>query len=509
MRDVLNTAGRWARALLVALLAMQLAWGPVWAEAVKPKTPSNGLNLTVKICGKDAPCFKSVAERQQWGRDHGCQFLEDICKDPDGRNRAEQAAPAKAGWLSDIWNGLKDQLHFAWDFVKGFWEGVKRQISDLADLIINPAEVAKGLIELGKALINDPAGTIKAVGQLLAQGVVDDLNRATKCGAWDLGNVLGQNISPAVMLKVATKLSKYAGDLSRAVGETKKELGCASFVADTPVWGVRGTMAIQGIRIGQTVASRDDRLWSETPQKVTNVFGRVAPSYREIRTEFETYRLTDEHPVWVQGQGWTEAKNLTDDDVVATKTGDVRVRENIAIAEPVRVFNFSVDKTPSYFVGHDGLWVHNAKCDLPIPYKAPISPSGYKLGASDGGLGTWRNIGREDNQNFQYEKQITGAPSNIEYQVNGINFDGYDPNRRVLIDAKNYSENNAIVKGGPQFLINKELAQAKDQVIAAKGMKIEWHVANKKAADNLNDLFFKDETLSGKITAIFSPNISS
>lgn len=120
--------------------------------------------------------------------------------------------------------------------------------------------------------------------------------------------MLGEHISPAVMLKVAGKLSRYAGDLARAVRDTQKEFGCASFVAGTPVWGEHGLLAIQQLRIGNSVLSRDDRRWSDHPQAVTQRFTRIAPGYREIVTEFETYRLTDEHPVWCRAKAGPKPK---------------------------------------------------------------------------------------------------------------------------------------------------------------------------------------------------------
>jgi hypothetical protein len=310
--------------------------------------------------------------------------LEDICQEPGWRfDRGGQAkgkvakppAESDSGVFGTLWSSVKEAaqsvasgLEFAWSFTKGFWEGVKQQVSDLANLITNPLEVADGLIELGKAFVTDPAGTIKLLGEMLGEEVINNIQRATMCGAWDLGKVLGENISPAVMLKVAGKLSKYAGDLSRAVRDTKKELGCASFVAGTPVLGESGPIAIQNVSVGDRVLSRNDKHWSDTAQRVTNTFNRQAPAYRQLSTEFETYLLTDEHPVWVQGKGWTEAKDLTDDDVIVTLKGDVRVRSNAAVDKPIRVYNFSVANTPSYFVGSDGLWVHNAKCNIPSRY---------------------------------------------------------------------------------------------------------------------------------------------
>jgi hypothetical protein len=112
------------------------------------------------------------------------------------------------------------------------------------------------------------------------------------------------------------------------------------------------------------VQSRHEKLYTDSEQRVTQTFGRIAPSYRALKTEQETLYLTDEHPLWVQGKGWTEAKEVQVDDVIAAKDDDLLVLQNTPIDQPVQVYNFSVNKTASYFVGESGLWAHNAKCDI-------------------------------------------------------------------------------------------------------------------------------------------------
>ncbi len=68
--------------------------------------------------------------------------------------------------------------------------------------------------------------------------------------------------------------------------------------------------------------------------------------------------------MWKQGKGWTEVKDLTVDDVVASADGDVLILDNKKVDEPIRVYNFSVANTPSYFAGQSKLWVHNAPCEF-------------------------------------------------------------------------------------------------------------------------------------------------
>jgi hypothetical protein len=310
---------------------------------------------------KSVQCFSSVQARQSYAKANSCYFLEDVC-DSEGSKGEKQGA-----WAA------------AQSFAEGLWDGLGDQIGELLEMLGSPIETAQAVYQLAKAFYDDPAGTAKALASLAGEGINQLVIQATQCGAYDLGKVIGQNVSPVVALKVGVRLARYGGKIDDAVRATKLEVGCASFVAGTPVWldqgsGVQASIVpIERIAIGQSVLSRNDQLWSDQSQRVENTFGRTAPGYWELQTEHERYQLTEEHPVWVQGKGWTEAKEVREDDVLATALGDTLVRGNTPVDQSIQVYNFSVAKTPSYFVGERGLWVHNAKCNLP-----PISPADIK-----------------------------------------------------------------------------------------------------------------------------------
>lgn len=500
----------WLLLLSLAMTQLNIAWAQQSSAPASGST-SSSLSITWKICEPPPLCFRSAEDRKKWAADNKCQFLEDVCDKASSSADNKGAMPEDQSFWGQLWDNVATGLKYGYEFGKGLFEGLKSQVADLIELISNPLEVVQGLIELGKAFYNDPKGTLKILGELLGQEASDTVARATQCGAYDLGKVIGSYVSPAVALKLASKLTKYGGKLADAVKATKADLGCASFVAGTPVLTPQGMQAIERIGKESWVHSRDDEHWSDAPQAVQEIFTRVAPSYRVLRTERETFQLTDEHPLWVQGKGWTKALEVTDEDVLASLTGDVLVKSNELIQKPIKVYNFSVAKTPNYFVGNSGLWAHNAKCALPMPYKAPKSPSGYKVGASDGGNGKFVEINRPDSPAFQYEKQVTGNPKNIEYEVSGKKFDGYDSSRKVLLDAKDYTKDNPIVTGQPPFLAEKfradALVDAKDQVAKAGGTKVEWHVSSKEAAAELEKLFTSDPSLKGNISVLWTPDI--
>lgn len=501
---------------LLCFLIFWMTLAPVLSAHAQQSTPGTGLGVK-KLCQANQ-CFANQAEKDKFAKEKNCQFLEDVCSKKPATDDNKGMQPGDDSIWGKATNFVKNSgLVYGYEFVKGIVIGIKDQITDLMDFVMNLDGVMGGLYELGKAFYNDPKGTIALLGQMLGQEMADTLTKATQCGAYDLGHVIGSYISPALVLKVATKLTKYSGKLGDAVKAIQKDLGCASFVAGTPVWTLEGAVPIESIQRGQLVWSRNEGSFSDRPQPVTEVFGRVAPSYRLLKTESGTISVTDEHPIWVQGKGWTEAKDVAMDDVVAGRLGDSLILANELVNKPIKVHNFSVGQTPSYFAGGEGLWVHNAKCDLPPPYRAPPSPSGYKIGASDGGAGNWVDINRGagDPKPWElFETQVTGAPKNVEYEVKGVKFDGFDPKRKVLLDAKNYTPDNPLSKGGPPFLLEQmrkgALKEAHAQRAAAgTGKPIEWHVSDKKAADELRNLFANDPKLKsdGMISVIYTPDI--
>jgi hypothetical protein len=198
---------------------------------------------------------------------------------------------------------------------------------------------------------------------MIASVFGDQLNTLIHCGSFDRGKILGEYVSPAFIVKLGVKLAKFK-NLSKAIDDTKKDFGCASFAAGTPILTPAGTVNIDALLKGQRVLSRDELSFTDAPQSIVETFNRTAPHYYQLTTEFETIQATEEHPLWKQGKGWTEVKDLTVDDVVASADGDVLILDNKKVDEPIRVYNFSVANTPSYFAGQSKLWVHNAPCEF-------------------------------------------------------------------------------------------------------------------------------------------------
>ena len=313
--------------------------------------------------------------------DDGDETKEIECKTSWGDEKYK--IEVSDSWYDSLTN-LPNNIDAVYDIVKDFFtglvEGFGNQVSDLVNILLDPSI----LWDIAKAAMDDPIGFVEDV----VKGVLDDIEKVMVCGPGEIGTFIGENANPVVFLKVisnlagSTRLAKYADDVE---GRPKDSDGnyideggdidgvtcnISSFVAGTQVAIPGGQIAIENVQVGTAVHARNELDFFNAPQKVTKAFGRVAKGYSLISTEFGTIKATSNHPFWVQGAGWTEAKNLKGWDSVASLKGDTLIKESIYIREDTRVYNFTVENSHNYFVGDGGLWVHN--CPPPkIPGTLP------------------------------------------------------------------------------------------------------------------------------------------
>ncbi len=159
------------------------------------------------------------------------------------------------------------------------------------------------------------------------------------------------------------------------------------FVAGTPVWTPTGERRIEDITRGDMVLSRDEATGDVHASRVTRTFTRGAASLVDVVLASEDgrrdrVRVTPEHPFWTRDRGWTSARELTAEEALLDAEGhEVHMVSRTELPMEATVYNFEVEQTHTYFVGHLGAWVHNA-CD-------PIRPVFNGLtGASIPNVGT-------------------------------------------------------------------------------------------------------------------------
>jgi hypothetical protein len=155
------------------------------------------------------------------------------------------------------------------------------------------------------------------------------------------------------------------------------------FVAGTPVATPDGYKPIEQIKAGNQVISRDTATGATAPREVLSTSKRTVTELIVVELAdaatgkvVETVRATPEHPVFVDGTGWTPLEKVGVGTSIVTRAGpDLIVRSVTRERRPegVAVYNFEVQVTPagedsdpralghSYFVGtaSGGVWVHN------------------------------------------------------------------------------------------------------------------------------------------------------
>ncbi len=97
-----------------------------------------------------------------------------------------------------------------------------------------------------------------------------------------------------------------------------------------------------------------------------------------------------------------------------------------------------------------------------------------------------------DAEEQRYEQAISGAPPDRKYVVNCVDFDGYDPERKVLLYAKLFRGlRNTPKAWGLRGLDGAVLNEARRQVHAitkAGGVPIEWHIGLEEPARRAAEL---------------------
>ena len=139
--------------------------------------------------------------------------------------------------------------------------------------------------------------------------------------------------------------------------------------------------------------------------------------------------------------------------------------------------------------------------------------SGASWTPPPGGPGQWERKPESMPQEAQrYQSQVTGAPEGWVYRVRTgpgpkdfVDFDGFRDGALLEAKGPGYEELLRKMHGKPWFEgLDQLLEQARRQLRAAQGVPLEWHVAERKLADLLRDLF-REENLD-RIRVIPTPS---
>jgi hypothetical protein len=150
-----------------------------------------------------------------------------------------------------------------------------------------------------------------------------------------------------------------------AVGLNAVTPGVASscFTPGTKVWTLTGQQPIEKIRVGDRVLAQDVESGELGYKPVLAVTTRPPVRWMKIGLGKEAITATPSHPFWVSGKGWEMTKQLKAGSLVHTPSGSVPVESVEKLEsrpeEAVTAYNLIVADFSSYFVGDQGILVHD------------------------------------------------------------------------------------------------------------------------------------------------------
>ncbi|MFY0576197.1 polymorphic toxin-type HINT domain-containing protein [Cystobacter fuscus] len=179
-------------------------------------------------------------------------------------------------------------------------------------------------------------------------------------------------------VRAAERASEAANVVNKADGATDAaqatSRGCVGgscglpegcFVAGTPVLTSEGLRAIEEIQAGAWVWARSDKTQQSGWRRVVRTTVKPEQPILTVRLanedgHDEEIGASGNHPFWVEGQGWRQAKDLRVGDRVPSADGGwLRVTHSVWAGVRQPVYNFEVEELHTYFVGGVGAWVHN------------------------------------------------------------------------------------------------------------------------------------------------------
>jgi RHS repeat-associated protein len=180
-------------------------------------------------------------------------------------------------------------------------------------------------------------------------------------GAW-LATAEGGAAAATTAGGVAATAAANGLDDEVADGQAVLNTVSNCFPAGTPVRTAAGLVAIDAIRPGTLVLSRDERTGETSLKRVTRTMVHRATELVHVRTAEDTVTATPNHPFRVVGRGWVAAGELAAGDTLYLADGGRASILSVTrekLASPVDVYNLEVEDFHTYFVASAGVWVHN------------------------------------------------------------------------------------------------------------------------------------------------------
>ena len=173
------------------------------------------------------------------------------------------------------------------------------------------------------------------------------------------------NITQTTIASVAVFTGGMNSGFNKAANSAGVKPSC--FVAGTLVMAVAGMVAIETIKSGDKVISTDPETFETAEKTVLETYIREVNKLVHLTINGEEIITTFDHPFYVRERGFVNACELWVGAQLLDVNNNILVVGNTRLElakNPVKVYNFQVEDYHTYYVGENGVWVHNANCKL-------------------------------------------------------------------------------------------------------------------------------------------------
>ncbi len=145
---------------------------------------------------------------------------------------------------------------------------------------------------------------------------------------------------------------------------------CECFLPGTPVWTETGPEPIERVQVGDRVLAQDPTTGELAYKLVLQTTLRPIGETVRVGVDGEDIYATNGHPFWVVGKGWRMARKLQPGWRVHTPNGS-RVISHVEEGPESRAHNMMVEDFRCFFVGNDGILVHDNTVRRPTAALVP------------------------------------------------------------------------------------------------------------------------------------------
>ena len=138
------------------------------------------------------------------------------------------------------------------------------------------------------------------------------------------------------------------------------------FVAGTLICTVDGEVPIEDIQVGDYVLAENPDTGEIDYKPVLETYEHDTYDVVYLTIDGEEFITTEGHPFYTLERGFVKAGELRYSDTLVDAKGNklyLEKKNKEHLAGPVTVYNFAVEDYHTYFVGENGVLVHN-KCGL-------------------------------------------------------------------------------------------------------------------------------------------------